>query len=284
MNNRSKASFRGDVEQQNKLVLHKEAVIILENALAGIIPPPVLGKIVQHSQNMQLLKSQRLNKSMFEISFIITTDGDEVLLRGRAHRNGGRITFDEGKASLYTSVSIECGNTPTNCSDLLNLLYRKLPAYAINHADPNYIEFLGIAKNNVYNEDCCDEYAAYYFYVFEVNFNKKDIPELDQIRKYMDGVQDNGDKLYGFVPIKELSLFLSHKFLADRGGASLLSKKENFNLYLISIPIGMKLSTRMEQIMNCLVIQVRHLLGDPRLTTIARNFSWLIQTKTMKIT
>lgn len=232
MNNRSKASFRGDVEQQNKLVLQKESVILLEKALAGIISAPVLGEIVQHSQNMQLLKSQRLNKSMFEISFIITTDRNEVLLRGRAHRNGGRLTFDKEKASLFTSVSIECGNTPANCSDLLNLLHRKLPADAINHADPNYIEFLGIAKNNVYNEDCCDEYAAYYFYVFEVNFNRKDIPELDQIKKYMNGVQDNGDKLYGFIPIKEISSFLSHKFLADREGASLLSKKRKFQSVL----------------------------------------------------
>lgn len=217
----STSDLSGAREGQYKTVLSEKAINALENALAGSQHLPQLDKILHESTNQYLTKEERKSKSLFQISFVITTKNDNVLLLNRASREDGRLMSTKEKSSIMISISPKTSKIPASMDDIRKLLSIKFPTGTLKGAELNEIHFLGIVKNRVYDKNNMDDYITYYFYVFEARY-AGDKPTFDNsCRKH----KDNDDKILYFASMdNNLINLIDEKFYADKEAVNLLTK------------------------------------------------------------
>lgn len=225
----SKGYFSAHKEKQLKVVLNKQDINALDKALQGTAPIPTLQKIFDNKDKVMHLDNERkLGKSILQIAFIVTIGKNSILLKRRNNRDTilnkkTPSSAPEEKYSILTSSL--CSSAPATEEELLQVFHDKVPTRVFRNKLPESIQFLGIIRNKVESKQKAGEFVTYYFYIHELNYQKKGFPNTKSINSKLEqAVKKDANELFSDpFPLDESTSSLIHcNYHADIAAYQLL--------------------------------------------------------------
>ena len=231
MKKKTVADFTG--APQPKVFISEEGKRYADGEIAKQKVPTLEG-VMQGVRWRDAAAQDRLEKSILQISFLITVDED-VLLVTRCPQWGRNLAcVDTEQGSILISHSPAENSFPCKLKHFMSILNGLLPLDDKTYGLGIYpsLRFLGLVKNEVYKKG---EQSAttYYFYVFHASFSRKDLlkPGEDLKEKINNAVShaphNRADQAITLCPVNEdLIRRIPPDYHADLAALSLYLKRK----------------------------------------------------------
>lgn len=177
-----KKSSRTDNHQPKTCISKPSAELLDALFSCSSVKIPTLGTVLDGAKRRSLSPERRQGEKMLEISFIITTTDGQIMISHRDPRQGARLLSEKNtelipikKGTNLTSISIKPKTVPASYADLIKELNNKIPRNAFLENPIKSVNFLGIAKNQRTDEKTSKILYTYYFYIFELKIELKNL-------------------------------------------------------------------------------------------------------------
>lgn len=226
---------------QSKTHLSESGVQLLDAVFSrSSVKIPTLGTILDGAKRRSLSPERRQGKKMLEISFIITTTDGQIMISHRDSRQGARLLSEKNteltqnysglkKGTNLTSISIKPKPVPASYADLIKDLNNKIPRNAFLENPIKSVNFLGIAKNQRTDEHTSKILYTYYFYIFELKIELKNLGAFKKSIEEDSAVDTEDLENLVFLPLgKDIINVTASNYYVERAATLMLLRHHGY--------------------------------------------------------